>query len=284
MKKKIYITNKSGEKELFSKQKIYNSARRVGASKQLAESIALTIRKEIFPGMTTFDIYERVEEILDKEYPKGSIRFRLKEAIMSLGPSGFPFEKYIGDVLQKMGFKIELNQYIDGACVTHEVDVVAIEKKYYLIGECKYHTLPGKKTDLRIGLHHYARCLDIELGDYCKKKFKNLKPRPIIITNNKFTNQLLKYAECVGLDLLGWKYPRGTGLEYIVETEQFYPITILPSFKDELLEAFSKEKIMLAQELLSMEVTECAKKLQVSKEKISTLKKEAEILFAKNSF
>lgn len=276
--KKIYVINKLGEKELFSKAKVYNSARKVGASKKLAEEIATTIRKEVYPGMTTFEIFDRVEDILEKKYPRGGIRFRLKEAIRALGPSGFPFEKYIAGVLQELGFTVELNQFIEGSCVTHEVDIVAKEKKYCLIGECKYHILPGKKADLGIGLHHYARYLDIELGDYCKKKLKNLKPRPIIITNNKFTKKLLKYAECVGLDLLGWKYPRGTGLEYIIETEKFYPITILPSFKDELLETFSKEKIMLAQDLLKIDPAKYAKKLKVSKEKISALKKEAEIL------
>jgi hypothetical protein len=276
--KKVYIINKLGEKELFSKTKVFNSARRVGASKKLAEEISTTIRKEIYLEMTTNEIFNRVEEILEKEYPKGGIRFRLKEAMMSLGPSGFPFEKYVGGVLEELGFKISLNQYIKGSCVTHEVDVLAKEKKYCLLGECKYHTVPGGRVDLKIGLHHYARYLDIQLGEYFKKELKNLKPRPIIITNSKFTTKLLKYAECVGLDLLGWKHPSGTGLEYIIETEKFYPITILPSFKDGLLEAFSQQGLMLAQDLLSIDPEKDYKKFGISKRKISNLKKEAEIL------
>jgi hypothetical protein len=276
--KKVYIVNKSGEKELFSKSKVYNSARRVGASKKLAEEIATTIRKEIYPGMTTNNIFDRVEEILEKEYPKGGIRFRLKEAMMALGPSGFPFEKYIGSVLEELGFEVKLNQCIKGSCVTHEIDVLAKEKKYCLLGECKYHTISGGRVDLKIGLHHFARYLDIEAGKYFKKELKNLKPRPIIITNSKFTTKLLKYAECVGIDLLGWKHPRGTGLEYIIETEKFYPITILPSFKDGLLESFSQQGLMLAQDLLSIDPEKHYKKFGISKRKISTLKKEAEIL------
>jgi hypothetical protein len=276
--KKIYIINKRGEKEPFSEKKVYNSARKVGASNKLAKEIATTIRKKVYPGMTTNEIYDQVEEMLEKEYPKGGIRFRLKEAMMSLGPSGFPFEKYIRGVLQELGFEVNINQFIKGSCVTHEIDVLAKEKKYCLIGECKYHTIPGGRVDLKIGLHHYARYLDIQVGDYFKKKLKNLKPRPIIITNSKFTSKLLKYAECVGLDLLGWKYPRGTGLEYIIETEKFYPITILPSFKDGLLEVFSQQGLMLAQDLLAIDPEKYSKKLGISKRKISALKKEAEIL------
>ena len=278
--KKVFIINKSGEKEIFSKEKVFNSALKVGASKELAEEVATTIRKEIYPGMTTTEIYDRVIEILEKQYPPGSIRYRLKEAIGQLGPSGYPFEKYIAGIFQRLGFTVLINQVVQGTCVNHEIDIVALEKKYCLMGECKYHTASGKKTELRIGLHHYARFLDIELGDYCKTKFKNLKPRPIIITNNKFTNQLIKYAECVGLDLLGWKYPRGSGLEYIIESEKFYPITILPSFKNNLLEVFSKEKIMLAQDLLNKDPIKYAKKLKLPSKKVSHLIKEAELLFS----
>ncbi|MDD5760806.1 MAG: ATP cone domain-containing protein [Candidatus Pacebacteria bacterium] len=276
--KDVYIINKSGEKELFSEKKIYSSVRRVGASKKLAEEIATKIRQEIYPGMTTYEIYDRVEEMLEKGYPRGGIRFRLKEAMRNLGPSGFPFEKYIGDILEQLGFKVKINQFIKGSCVVHEVDIVAREKKYCLIGECKYHSLPGSKVDLKIGLYHYARYLDIELSDYCKKQFKNLQPRPIVITNNKFSRKLIQYAECVGLDLLGWRFPRGTGLEYIIETEKFYPITILPSFKNDLLEPFAAERIMLAQDLLKIDAVKYAKKMGVSEKKIAALKKEAETL------
>jgi len=276
--KDIYIINKAGEKEIFSEDKIYKSIRRVGASKKLATEIAAKIKQEVYPGMTTYEIFDRVEEMLEKEYPRGGIRFRLKEAIRNLGPSGFPFEKYVGAVLEQLGFIVELNQFIRGSCVVHEVDILAREKKYCLIGECKLHTLPGGKTDLKIGLHHYARYLDIEADGYCKKKFKNLKPRPIVITNNKFTTKLVQYAECVGLDLLGWRYPRSRGLEYIIESEKFYPITILPSFQGDLLEPFAEKKMMLAHDLLKIDPVEYAKKTGTSKEKIAALKREAETL------
>ena len=75
----------------------------------------------------------------------------------------------------------------------------------------------------------------------------------MIVTNTKFTSEVIKYAECVKINLLGWKYPLNRGLEYVIESEKFYPITILPSLKGELVELFSRQKIMLAQDLLKID-------------------------------
>jgi Restriction endonuclease. len=185
----------------------------------------------------------------------------LKQAMRRLGPSGFPFEKYVSDIFKQLGFSVQINKYIKGKCVRHEIDFLAEEEKYILIGECKYHSLPGGRVDLKVGLIHYARFLDLKLGDLFKRiKSKKLKARPIIVTNTKFTSKIIKYSECTGIDLLGWKYPDSRGLEYIIESEGFYPITILPSLTGNLLTTFSEEKLMLVQDLLKINTTNFSKK------------------------
>ena len=277
--KKLYVINNSGQKEPFSWKKICNSAERVGASKELARQIATVIEREAYSGITTVEIFRQVEEILSKKYPRGRIRFRLKEAIRRLGPSGFPFEKYVGGILIQLGFSIKVNQYIKGQYVFHEIDFLAKDKEYCLIGECKYHSLPGGRVDLKVGLIHNSRCLDLISGDACKKiKSKQLKIRPIIITNTKFTSEIIKYAQGVDIDLLGWKYPEMRGLEYLIESEGFYPITILPSLTDNLLEIFGQQKLMLVQDVLNIDEVKFSKKTKISEKNISIIKREAEIL------
>ena len=277
--KKLYVINSLGMKEPFSWKKISNGAERAGASKSLAKEIAAIIKREAYPGITTKEIFQRVEQILSKECPRGRIRFRLKEAMRRLGPSGFPFEKYIGGILMRLGFSIKLNQYVKGQCVRHEIDFLAKEEKYFLIGECKYHSLPGGRVDLKIGLIHYARFLDLKSGNSFEKiKSKKLKIRPIIVTNTKFTSKIIKYAEGVGIDLLGWKYPELRGLEYVIESERFYPITILPSLTNNLLEIFYQQKLMLVQDLLNIDAAKFSKKTRIPEKKISAIKREAEIL------
>jgi len=277
--KKLYVINNSGEKELFSWKKVCNSAERVGASKILAKEIANIIEKEVYSGILTREIFKRVEQILSKEYPRGRIRFRLKKAIRRLGPSGFPFEKYVANIFKQLGFSVKINQYVKGQCVRHEIDFLAKEEKYFLIGECKYHSLPGGRVDLKVGLIHYARFLDLKTGNSFKKiKSERLKMRPIIVTNTKFTSKVIEYCKCSGVDLLGWKYPEGRGLEYVIESEKFYPITILPSLTSNLLEIFYQERLILVQDLLKMDLVKFSKKTGISKKKISAIKKEAEIL------
>ena len=204
---------------------------------------------------------------------------RLKEAIRRFGPSGFPFEKYVAGILKQLGFSVQINQYIKGQCVRHEIDFLAKEQKYFLIGECKYHSLPGGRVDLKVGLIHYARFLDLKSGNSLSKiKSEKLKIRPIIVTNTKFTSKVIEYSECNGIDLLGWKYPAGRGLEYVIESERFYPITILPSLTNNLLEIFYQQRLMLAQDLLNINVVKFSRKTGISEKKISAIKKEAEIL------
>jgi len=277
--KELYVINNSGKKEPFSWKKICNGAERVGASKDLAKQIATTIEKEAYSGITTKEIFRRVERILSKKYPRGRIRFRLKEAIRRFGPSGFPFEKYVADIFKQLDFSVKINQHIKGQCVRHEIDFLAKEEKYFLIGECKFHSLPGGRVDLKVGLIHYARFLDLKSGDSLNKiKSEKLKIRPIIVTNTKFTSKVIKYSECNRIDLLGWKYPAGRGLEYVIESERFYPITILPSVTNNLLETFYKQRLMLAQDLLNINIVKFSKKTGISEKKISAIKKEAEIL------
>ena len=139
--------------------------------------------------------------------------------------------------------------------------------------------MPGGRVDLKVGLIHCARFLDLKSGNSFEKiKSEKLKIRPIIVTNTKFTSKIIKYAKCAGIDLLGWKYPELRGLEYVIESERFYPITILPSLTNNLLEIFYQQKLMLVQDLLKIDVAKFSKKTKISEKKISAIKKEAGIL------
>ena len=44
---------------------------------------------------------------------------------MELGPSGFPFEKLVGKILEQEGFETRVGVIVQGNCVQHEVDVIA---------------------------------------------------------------------------------------------------------------------------------------------------------------
>jgi len=275
----VYIINSNKEREPFSLKKVYRSVRRVGASKELAEKIAKTIEKEVYPGITTLEIFKRVKKLLQQETPKAALKFNLKKGMKKLGPTGFPFEKYVGAIFSRNGFKVKLNQYISGFCCKYEIDFVAKKDSLLYIGECKYHNLPGAKVHSNTSLANYARFLDIKKGKFFNKNnYKNLRVKSLLITNTKFTTKSISYSNCVGVELLGWNYPRNGGLEYLIDSQKLYPITILPSLNQYLAEIFASKKIMLAQDILRIDVAEFAKETKISEQHLKRLVKEAEIL------
>ena len=143
----LYVINSQKEKEPFSSQKVYNSARRVGASKKLAQKIAKIIEKEVYPGIKTFEIFGRIKKLLHSEIPKAALKFNLKKGMRKLGPTGFPFEKYIGEILRESGLKVKINQYLPGFCLrSYEIDFVAEKNKLVYVGECKYRNLFGERV------------------------------------------------------------------------------------------------------------------------------------------
>ena len=270
--KKVYITNSKKERELFSFDKVYGSCKRAGASDALAKKIAHDIEKKIYPEMKTSEIYKLVKSFL-KESPVTAIKFSLKQAMRKLGPSGFDFEKYIAEIFSKNGFSVKINQIIAGKCITsYEIDFLTEKDKLFRIGECKYHAFAGARVDLKVALYNYARFLDISNNP----KFKNSKA--IIVTNTKFTTEAIKYCQCLNVDLLGWKYPKNQGLEYLIEKHKLYPVTILPSFKAHFKNIFAENKMMLALDLLDVPLTQLVKKLKLSLKEIDKLVEEAKIL------
>jgi len=244
--KQVYVINSQGEQEPFSFRKVLKSARRAGASPNLAFEIASTIEKEVYPGIRTSEIFKRVKELLTKQDLRAGLRFNLKEGIRKLGPSGFPFEKYVAEIFSEMGFDVLLNQRLKGKCARYEIDFLAQKDKMIYVGECKYRVHPGERIDLKIALTNWARFLDLKQGEYLKS-FKGYQIRTIIVTNAKFTYQL-------------------------------YPITILPSFRPSFLEAFGNQHLMLVGDVLSISEDKLSRKTGVPKKKLLPLIKEAKVL------
>lgn len=277
MSRKIYINNIQGERELFSLSKVYKSAKRVGATNQEAKKIAAIIEQEIYPGIKTTEIFSKVREMLEAKDQKSVMRFNLREAMRKMGPTGYSFEKYAGEIFKSMGYKVKLNLYIPGKCVTYEIDFLAEKDNFVYIGECKYHKEPEGKVDLQVALANCARFHDI----LATGKFAGKEVKSILVTNTKLTSEAIRFSECKDIDLLGWRYPREQGLEYLIESRNLYPLTILPSFSGRLSESLANHKTMLVKNVLEMRDTEFPEKKEFYAEGFDKLVKEAEVLLKK---
>ena len=89
------ITKASGQLEPFNEEKLRKSLLRAGASASLADQMVRQITGTVTTGMTTKHIYKVAHNLLSKIARPIAGRYHLKTGIMELGPSGFPFEKYV---------------------------------------------------------------------------------------------------------------------------------------------------------------------------------------------
>lgn len=265
---------------MFSAKKVERAAKRVGASNRLAKEIARKIETSAFDGITTSDIYKQVRTLLHRQTPVAAIRFSLKQAMRKMGPAGFYFEKFIAAVYEKAGYAVKINQIIAGECIRdYEIDFMAKKLGLLKMGECKYRNKPGDRVDMTIALANHARFLDIKNGAFLRKKqFQGLDVKSVIVTNTKFSGHAIKYSECMGVELLGWHYPAGDGLERLIDKHQLYPITILPSLNRHLAEIFAQKNIMLVKDIAGLSVNMLARKVGVPSNRIAGLSREAELL------
>ncbi len=156
------VTKSEGVIVPFSTEKVRQSLARSGASAEVIEMVIDELHKRVYPNMPTRIIEKIAFRLLKKFSRPVAARYHLKRALFELGPSGFPFEKYVAELFSYAGFSTATNQLMKGHCVTHEVDVVAVQQSRYHIIECKYHQQAGARCDVKIPLYIQARFKDIE--------------------------------------------------------------------------------------------------------------------------
>ena len=86
----------------------------------------------------------------------------------------------------------------------------------------------GYKTDLKVALYVKSRFDDIFACDPSIRACPI--DRGILVTNTKFTSEAIAYAQCSGVELLGWGYPIDNTLYMHMSRTKVYPITALTLF------------------------------------------------------
>jgi hypothetical protein len=222
----IEIVKSSGEKVRFSLGKLRNSLQRSGADDLLTDQIVDKVRDELYQGISTKEIYNRAFALLKRKKSVFASKYKLKKAIYELGPTGFPFEKFVAAILEYSGFRTEVGKILNGACVTHEIDVVAEKNGAVEIIECKFHGEEGLNCNVKIPLYINSRFNDVKAHWEAKKNEKKALHQGWLVTNTRFTEDALNYGRCVGLFLLSWDFPIDDGLKDRIDRLGLYPITV----------------------------------------------------------
>lgn len=241
----INITKASGLKVPFNKGKLKQSLLRSGANSEQADEIVSEVMEMLVEGMSTRKIYKTAFRLLRNVSRPMAARYKLKRAIMELGPSGFPFELYVGELLKHKGYKTSVGEIVQGHCVKHEIDVIAEKDNHHFMIECKFHNRQGYLCDVKIPLYIQSRFLDVErqwkqLTGHAEKFHQGW-----IITNTRFTDDALQYGRCMGLNLAGWDYPKQNGLKDWIDGSGLHPVTCLTTLTQREKQQLLDKKIVL---------------------------------------
>lgn len=234
----IRVQKADGKLEPFNELKLRSSLKRSGADDVVINSALSEVKNYLYDGIPTEKIYQLIFRLLERQSKALKQRYNLKQAIMNLGPTGYPFEIYVAGLLTHFGFQTSVSQKVFGKCISHEIDVVACKEQKKIMIECKFHNRPGSKSDIKVALYTYARFLDV--------REKNNFQEAWLVTNTKTTSDALEYAKCMNFKVISWDYPSDFSLRYLVEKANLLPITVredLPIAKKNTL--LAKGKVFL---------------------------------------
>lgn len=248
--KSIEVIKSSGKRVKFSLSKLRSSLKRSGASKETIDSIIDTVRDELYQGISTNEIYNRAFALLKKKKSSLASRYKLKKAIYELGPTGFPFERFIKEVLSYSGYTAAVGEILQGKCVSHEIDVIAHKGKETTVVECKFHREQGLKCDVKVPLYIQSRFMDVKAYWVANKNNHTALTQGWVVTNTRFTEDAIQYGRCMGLYLLSWDYPKGESLRDRIDHLGLYPITVSTLLTNREKQFLLSRNVVLCRQLI----------------------------------
>jgi hypothetical protein len=275
-KRRIRVSKRGGGTENFRVDKFRSSLLRSGADPGTVDIVLDEVLEQVGPRTTTAEIYRLAHARLKRKDDACGMRYTLKRALFRLGPTGYPFEKYIADIFEEYGYRTKVGVTLKGKCVSHEVDVLAVNDSEVIAMECKYHNSRGTTSDIKVALYVHSRALDLEpilTSSYRGKKFSGR-----LVTNTRCTADALEYARCAGLNVLSWRYPEGRGLEAMIENRRLYPVTVIYGMQAGLVQKLIGADILLLRDVVALDSRTLQSRLGLAPAKVRALKKRAQDL------
>lgn len=237
---KMKVIKHSGDIVNFEKAKLEKSLLKSGANQVLVESVLKQIDEKLYDGITTKKIYKIAFDLLKKESNANAARYNLRASLELLGPAGFYFEKYISFLFREEDYKTQINLNLEGKCVSHEVDLVVQKEKEVKMIECKFHSNRDIVSDVKVPMYILSRFNDLKIKTHLIFDEPTSINGCLIATNNRFSDDAVKFAICSGIELLSWEFPKGNNLRNKIENTHLYPITCLTT-----LSSAEKEQLLM---------------------------------------
>lgn len=270
----VHVTKYSGETEEYDESKLRQSLRSAGADSVLIDYISGQIQDMLYEGISTQKIYKEAFRLLKSESQRSAGRYKLKEALFELGPSGYPFERFIAELLNRLGYQTEVGVVVQGDCVSHEIDVIAQKDDLHLLVECKFHNRNENRCNVKVPLYIQSRFQDVKRNWSSMPGHKNKTHKGWVVTNTRFTSDAEKYGPCVGLELLSWDFPKNSGLKDLIGRMNLHPVTCLSSLEKDEKQQLLKSNIIFCKQIFDDK--NILKSVNINPRHINKIAKEAE--------
>jgi Holliday junction resolvase-like predicted endonuclease len=274
----IRVVKGNGEKVTFDAEKIRQALSFSGVDEEVIDKITAQVESRIYDGISTKKIYRIAFDLLKRDSYRNAGRYSLKKAIMELGPTGYPFEVFVGKIFETMGYEVETGVIVQGKCIRHEVDVIARKPGEMIMVECKFHSDSRTKSGVQVPLYIQSRFMDVKAA-WENQYGKDIRYRGGVVCNTRFSDDALQYANCAGLVLISWDYPAETGLKYWIDKTGLQPVTSLISLTKRDKQFLLEREIVLCNQL--EENKEVLKKMGMTDFQIRKILNEASNLTAK---
>ncbi len=272
----IFVTKADGRKELFDRGKVVRTCLRMGATGQVAETVAKKIEMNLYDGIETRKILQMIFRQLSRHEPAAKHKIDLRKAL-SLMKSKPDFEFFIQALLSEHGYKVTPNQIVNGKCVEHEVDAIARKDDLTYIVEVKHHFNYHILTGLDVSRIMRAVFEDITEG--FELGLNNLKiDKAMIVCNTKFSEHAKRYAECRGIKHIGWNSPPDLNLRTMIAEKRLYPITYLKGLTARTTERLAQAGIILLKQLTTKNSRELRRETRLPKETLNIIIKRARMI------
>jgi hypothetical protein len=272
----IYVTKMSGEKALFDEEKLRKSLKRSKAEDDIINRVIEKVKTELKDSISTREIYRMAFSLLRNSSFHSASRYKLKQSILELGPTGFPFEVYISELLKYKNYHTEVGNIVDGHCLSHEIDIVAKRENRHILLECKFHSDQRRFCDVKVPLYIHSRFKDLEQELKKNNGHKDTIFLGGVVTNTRFSSDALKYGICMEMYMLSWDYPAGKSLKSLIDQSGLHPITSLLTLSKFEKQQLLDKGIILCKNLIGKE--NILKEVQISELRIKKIISEVEHL------
>ena len=267
------VVKADGRLEPFDREKLLRSARQMGAAPEVAEKVVRLVEERVYDGMPTRELAQLLHRELRRVPSLARYGINLRESLALVRP--YPdFEVFIRGLLRFAGYKVREGGIWKGRCGEHEIDGVLRRGRENIVLEVKHHSNYHTQTGLDV-----VRIARATLEDFQEGYSKGFTPvkfnRHLTVSNTKLSPQAEKYAQCRGLEFIGWATPATGGLNALILQHSYYPITFLRGLRPDEHRQFSIVQIYTLNDLLSKSLKATASSTGLSQKRLSTLTKRA---------